>query len=112
MVREQIGAHNEEFFPLVYSVFFFIIIANLIGNVPYNFTVGTSIMVSLGLSITIFIGVTVLAITKHRLVFFSFFVPTGCPIALAPLLTLVELVSYTARALSLGVRLLANLAAG
>jgi F-type H+-transporting ATPase subunit a len=112
MVREQIGAHNEEYFPLIYSDFFFIIIANLTGNVPYNFTVGTSIMVSLGLSITIFIAVTLLAITKHRLYFFSFFVPVGCPLALAPLLTLVELVSYFARAISLGLRLLANLAAG
>jgi F-type H+-transporting ATPase subunit a len=112
MVREQIGAHNEEFFPLVYSVFFFIIIANLTGNVPYNFTVGTSLIVSLGLSITIFISVTVLALTKHKLAFFSFFVPSGTPLALTPILTLVELVSYFARAFSLGVRLLANLAAG
>jgi len=112
MVREQIGAHNEEFFPLIYSVFFFVIIANLTGNVPYNFTVGTSIIVSLGISITIFIAVTLLALTKHRLYFFSFFVPVGCPLALTPLLTLVELVSYFARAFSLGLRLLANLAAG
>ena len=68
--------------------------------------------ISSGLSITIFIAVTILALTKHKLAFFSFFVPTGCPLALVPLLTLVELVSYFARALSLGVRLLANLAAG
>lgn len=112
MVREQIGSHNEEYFPLVYSVFFFIVIANLTGNVPYNFTIGTSIIVSLGLSITIFIAVTVLAITKHKLAFFSFFVPAGTPLPLTPILTLVELVSYFARAFSLGIRLLANLAAG
>ena len=112
MVREQIGSHYEEYFPLVYSVFFFIIISNLTGNVPYNFTVGTSIMVSLGLSITIFIGVTVLALTKHRIKFFSFFVPFGTPLPLTPVLTLVELVSYFARAFSLGIRLLANLCAG
>lgn len=112
MVREQIGSHYEEFLPLVYSVFFFIVIANLTGNIPYNFTVGTSVMVSLGISITIFIAVTVLAITKHKLHFFSFFVPSGTPLLLAPTLTLVELVSYSARALSLGVRLFANLFAG
>ena len=112
MVREQIGAHYEEFFPFVYSIFFFIIVANLTGNIPYNITVGTSIMVSLGLSITIFIGVTVLAATKHKLAFFSFFVPNGTPLALTPVLTLVELVSYFARAFSLGIRLLANLCAG
>lgn len=112
MVREQIGSHSEEFFPLVYSVFFFIIIANLTGNVPYNFTIGTSIIVSLGLSITIFIAVTVLGLTKHKLTFFSYFIPAGTPLLLTPLLTLIELVSYFARAFSLGVRLLANLAAG
>lgn len=112
MVREQIGIQYEEYLPLVYSIFFFIIIANLTGNVPYNFTVGTSIIVSLGISITIFIAVTVLALTKHKLHFFSFFVPNGTPLPLTPILTLVELVSYAARALSLGVRLLANLCAG
>ena len=112
MVREQIGAHNEEFFPLVYSLFFFIIIANLTGNIPYNFTIGTSIIVSLGISITIFIAVTIIALSKHRIYFFSFFIPAGTPLVLTPVLTLIELVSYFARAFSLGIRLLANLAAG
>lgn len=112
MVREQIGTHSEEYFPLIYSVFFFIIIANLTGNVPYNFTIGTSIIVSLGLSITVFIAVTVIGITKHKLTFFSYFIPAGTPLPLTPILTLIELVSYFARAFSLGVRLLANLCAG
>jgi F-type H+-transporting ATPase subunit a len=112
IVREQIGSHSEQYFPFIYSVFFFILIANLTGNVPYNFTVGTSIIVSLGLSITVFIAVTVLGLTKHRLHFFSFFVPAGTPLPLTPLLTLIELVSYFARAFSLGVRLLANLVSG
>lgn len=112
MVREQIGSHSEEYFPLIYSVFFFIIVANLTGNVPYNFTIGTSIIVSLGLSITVFIAVTVIGLTKHKLAFFSFFIPAGTPLLLTPVLTLIELVSYFARAFSLGVRLLANLAAG
>jgi len=112
MVREQIGNHSEEYFPLVYSVFFFIIICNLTGNVPYNFTVGTSIIVSLGISITVFIAVTIIGLTKHRLTFFSYFIPAGTPLLLTPILTLIELVSYFARAFSLGVRLLANLAAG
>jgi len=112
IVREQIGIHNEQYFPLVYSVFFFIIISNLIGNIPYNFTIGTSIIVSLGLSITVFIAVTLLSLAKHRIKFFSYFIPAGTPLMLTPLLTLIELVSYFARAFSLGVRLLANLCAG
>ena len=66
----------------------------------------------MGISISVFIAVTVIGLTKHKLAFFSFFIPAGTPLLLTPILTLIELVSYFARAFSLGVRLLANLAAG
>lgn len=112
MVREQIGRNNEIYLPFIYSFFFFVLIANLTGNVPYSFTITTSIVVSLGLSFTIFIGVTILGLSIHRLHFFSFFIPSGTPLGLVPLLTLIELVSYVARAFSLGIRLFANLVAG
>ena len=112
MVRDQIGTANEVYLPFIYSLFFFIIIANLTGNVPYNYTITTSIVVSLGLSVTIFIGVTILALSIHKVRFFSFFIPSGTPLALVPLLVLIELISYLARAVSLGVRLFANIMAG
>ena len=112
MVRDQIGTANEVYLPFIYSLFFFIIIANLTGNVPYNYTITTSIVVSLGLSLTIFIGVTILALSIHKVRFFSFFIPSGTPLALVPLLVLIELISYLARAVSLGVRLFANIMAG
>jgi F-type H+-transporting ATPase subunit a len=112
MVREQIGANMEIYFPFIYSIFFYILIANLISNVPYSFAVTASGVVSLGLSLTIFIGVTILALSIHGVKFFSFFIPSGTPLALVPLLVLIELVSYLARAVSLGVRLFANLTAG
>jgi F-type H+-transporting ATPase subunit a len=112
MVREQIGRNNEIYLPFIYSFFFFVLIANLTGNVPYSFTITTSIVVSLGLSLTIFIGVTILGLSIHRLHFFSFFIPSGTPLGLVPLLTLIELVSYVARAFSLGIRLFANMTAG
>jgi F-type H+-transporting ATPase subunit a len=112
MVREQIGANMEIYFPFIYSIFFYILIANLISNVPYSFAVSASGVVSLGLSFTIFIGVTILALSIHGIKFFSFFIPSGTPLALVPLLVLIELVSYLARAVSLGVRLFANLTAG
>lgn len=112
LVKSQIGQNNEIFFPLVYSLFFFILFANLSGNIPYGFTLGTSIMVSLGLSVTIFIGVTILGLKIHKVHFFSFFVPAGTPLALVPLLVPIELISYVARAFSLGVRLFANVTAG
>lgn len=112
MVREQIGIHSESYLPFVYSLFFFILIGNLISNVPYSFAVTASGVVALGLSLTIFIGVTILSLSIHKVKFFSFFIPAGTPLALVPLLTLIELVSYLARAVSLGVRLFANITAG
>lgn len=112
MVRDQIGTQSEIFFPFIYSLFFFILIGNLISNVPYSFAVTASGVVSLGLSITIFIGVTILALSIHGIKFFSFFIPVGTPLALVPLLVIIELVSYLARSVSLGVRLFANIVAG
>jgi F-type H+-transporting ATPase subunit a len=112
IVREQIGLNNEIYLPFIYSLFFFILIGNLISNVPYSFAVTSSGVVCLGLSFTIFIGVTVLALSIHRIKFFSFFIPSGTPLALVPLLVLIELVSYLARSVSLGVRLFANIVAG
>nr|YP_009630855.1 ATP synthase F0 subunit a [Hypsizygus marmoreus]QBZ73688.1 ATP synthase F0 subunit a [Hypsizygus marmoreus]QKJ80195.1 ATP synthase F0 subunit a [Hypsizygus marmoreus] len=112
MVREQIGSQSEIYLPFIYSLFFFILFGNLISNVPYSFAVTASGVVSLGLSFTIFIGVTILALSIHGIKFFAFFIPAGTPLALVPLLVLIELVSYLARAVSLGVRLFANIVAG
>lgn len=112
MVRDQIGINNEIFLPFIYSLIFFILIANLIGNIPYNYTITTSVIVSIGLSLIIFFGVTLLAVVNHKIKFFSFFVPLGTPLALVPLLVLIELISYSSRAFSLGIRLFANMVAG
>lgn len=112
IVRSQVGSANERYLPFIYSLFFFILISNLVGNVPYSFAVGTSAIVSLGLSVTIFIGVTILGLYIHKVHFFSYFVPAGTPLVLVPLLVLIELISYIARAFSLGIRLFANLVAG
>lgn len=112
MVRDQINTNNEKYFPFIYSIFFYILIANLVSNVPYSFDINASAVVTLGLSVTIFMGVTILSLSKHKLKFFSFFIPSGTPLALVPLIVLIEVVSYFARAVSLGVRLFANLTAG
>jgi F-type H+-transporting ATPase subunit a len=112
IVRGQIGENKEIFLPFIYSLFVFVLISNLASNVPYNFAITSSIILCLGLSVTVFLGVTIMAIVKHQLKFFSFFVPAGTPVALVPLLVLIELVSYFARSVSLGLRLFANLTAG
>src|SRR6187551_3740302 len=112
MVRDQIGSLNEIYLPFVYSIFFYVLIGNLISNVPYSFAINASAIVTLGFSVTIFMGVTILSLYIHKLKFFSYFIPSGTPLALVPLIVLIELVSYFARAVSLGVRLFANLTAG
>lgn len=112
MVRGQIGERNEAYLPFIYSLFFFVLIGNLISNVTYNFALTSSVIVCLGISITIFIGVTILAVVKHKLAFFAYFLPEGCPLWLIPLIVNIEIISYIARAFSLGVRLFANIVAG
>jgi F-type H+-transporting ATPase subunit a len=110
MVREQLG--KELYLPFIYSLFFFILISNLTGNIPYSFTITTSIILSIGFSFTILVAVTILGLSIHKLHFFSYFVPSGTPLALVPLLVLIELTSYLARAFSLGIRLFANMLGG
>jgi F-type H+-transporting ATPase subunit a len=112
MVKEQIGSANEIYLPFIYGTFWFILVANLAGNVPYAFTLGTSAVVAMGLSFTVFFGVTILGLARHGAHFFSYFVPAGTPLGLVPLLILIEIVSYASRAISLGVRLFANMMAG
>lgn len=112
IVSEQIGSNRTYYLPFAYSLFFFILVTNLFGNVPYNYTVGTSLIVTRGRSFTIWFATTILAASKHGLHFFSFFVPSGTPIALVPMLSLIELISYISRAISLGVRLRANRVSG
>jgi F-type H+-transporting ATPase subunit a len=112
IVRNQIGENKEVYLPFIYSLFLFILISNLLSNVAYNFAITSSAILCVGLSVTVFLGVTILALNKHGIKFFSFFVPAGCPLGLVPLLVLIELISYLARAVSLGLRLFANLVAG
>ena len=112
MVKDQIGSLNEMYIPFIYSIFFFILIGNLISNVPYSFAITASAVLTLGLSVTIFMGVTILSVYKHGIKFFSYFIPAGTPLGLVPLIVPIEVISYFARAVSLGVRLFANLTAG
>lgn len=112
ILSDQVGEGFSEYVPVTIGLFTFILIANLISNVPYSYGFTTSVIVCLGLSITIFIGVTILGIVIHGITWFSFFVPAGTPLILVPLLVLIEFISYIARAFSLGVRLFANILAG
>ena len=94
------------------SMFMLIMVLNVLGLFPYVFTVGTHIIVTFGISLSVLMAVTILGIKNFKLDFFSMLMPQGAPMSLAPLLVLIETASYLSRALSLGIRLAANLSAG
>ena len=103
---------GQSYFPLIYVLFLFILINNLIGLVPYSFATTAHFVLAFSLSFTIVLGATILGFQKHGLKFFSLFVPAGCPLGLVPLLVLIEFISYLARNISLGLRLAANMLSG
>ncbi len=109
MVTGQIGgSKGQSYFPFIYVLFVFILVANLIGMIPYSFAITSHLVFVVSLSFIIWFGVTIIGLRIHLLRFLGLFVPTGCPLALVPLLVLIELLSYSARAISLGLRLSAN----
>jgi F-type H+-transporting ATPase subunit a len=112
MLSDNAGKDSARYFPFVFTLFMFILFGNLLGLLPYSFTFTSHIIVTFAMAITVFTGVTILGLVKHKAHFFSFFVPPGVPIALWPLLIPIELISYLSRPISLSVRLFANMLAG
>jgi len=113
IVISQINPKNGQiYFPFIYTLFIFILINNLIGMIPYSFASTSHFVLTFALSFTIVLGATILGFQKHGLEFFSLLVPAGCPLALLPLLVLIEFISYLARNISLGLRLAANILSG
>jgi F-type H+-transporting ATPase subunit a len=112
MVRDNVGTEGMAFFPLVFAIFMFVLFGNFLGLVPYSFTVTGQAVVTFGLSIFVFIFVTLVGLVRHRMHFFSFFLPPGAPALMAPVMVPIEIVSYLSRPLSLGIRLFANMVAG
>ena len=113
IVINQINSNRGQiYFPFIYTLFIFILINNLIGMVPYSFASTSHFILTFSLSFTVVLGATILGLQKHRLEFFSLFVPAGCPLGLLPLLVLIEFISYLARNVSLGLRLAANILSG
>jgi len=112
LISDTVGAEGRRYFPIIFTLFMFILFGNLLGMLPYSFTFTSHIIVTFALALIVFIGVTVLAVAKHGLHFFSFFVPPGAPLAMWPLLIPIEVISYLSRPISLSVRLFANMLAG
>nr|YP_009424489.1 ATP Synthase subunit 6 [Opegrapha vulgata]ASB29433.1 ATP Synthase subunit 6 [Opegrapha vulgata] len=113
IVINQINEHKGQvFFPFIYSLFIFILSNNLVGMIPYNFASTSHFIVTFSLSVMIVLGATFLGLIIHTFKFFSLLVPAGCPLALLPLLVMIEFISYIARNVSLGLRLAANILSG
>jgi len=112
MIRDNVGQEGRQYFPFIFSLFMFILFCNLLGMVPYSFTVTSHIIVTFALALVVFLGVTVIGFIRHGAHFLKLFVPSGVPIALLPLLIVIEVLSYLIRPVSLSVRLFANMLAG
>jgi F-type H+-transporting ATPase subunit a len=113
IVINQINKNRGQmYFPFIYTLFLFILINNLIGLVPYSFATTSHAVLTFAMSFTIVLGATILGFQRHGLKYFSLFVPAGCPLALLPLLVIIEFISHLAKNVSLGLRLAANILAG
>ena len=112
LIRETIGPEGKPYFPIIFTLFMFVFMGNMLGMIPYSFTFTSHIIVTFVMAAVVFIGVTILGFVKHGMHFFSFFVPPGAPIWMWPLLIPIEIISYFSRPVSLSVRLFANMLAG
>jgi F-type H+-transporting ATPase subunit a len=112
MVDTNAGHGARDFFPFVFTLFMFILFSNLLGLVPYSFTVTSHIIVTFALALIVFIGVTIIGIVRHGAHFLRLFVPEGVPAVLLLLLVPIELLSYFIRPFTLSIRLFANMLAG
>ena len=111
-IRSTAGPEGMRFFPLVFSLFMFILFVNVIGLIPYAFTVTSHIIITAAMAALVFVTVLVVGFWKHGLHFLKLFVPSGVPVYILPLIVLIEVMSFLSRPVSHSVRLFANMLAG
>jgi F-type H+-transporting ATPase subunit a len=111
-VRSTAGTEGMKFFPLVFSLFMFICVSNLVGIIPYAFTVSSHLIVTAALALLVFFTVLIYGLYKNGIKFFKIFVPSGIPIFILPLVVFIEVFSFFLRPISHSVRLFANMLAG
>jgi len=112
MISETAGSKAKPYFPFVFSLFMFVLFCNMLGMLPYSFTVTSHIIVTFALAAVIFVGVTIIGFINHGAGYFKLFIPSGVPLFLLPLIVIIEIISYLSRPVSLSVRLFANMMAG
>ena len=111
-IRSTAGSEGMKFFPLIFSLFMFICVSNLIGIIPYTFTISTHIIVTAMLALVVFFTVLIYGFYKNGLKFLKIFVPSGIPIYILPLVMFIEILTFFLRPVSHSVRLFANMLAG
>jgi F-type H+-transporting ATPase subunit a len=112
VVDSSAGPKSKPYFPFVFSIFMFILLANMLGMIPHSFTITSHLIVNLALALLIFLVITVTGFVKHGVHFLHLFVPSGVPGFLLPIMIFIELLSFLIRPLSLSIRLFANMLAG
>lgn len=112
MIDDNIGREGRKFTPLIFSIFLFILLCNLLGMLPYSFTVTSHLSITFALAMLIFMLVTIYGFIRHGVKFLSLFLPDGTPWWLVPLMIPIELFAYLARPVSLSLRLAVNMIAG
>ena len=112
MLQENVGSAGRVYFPFVFTLFMFILFSNLLGMVPFSFTVTSHIIITFAMAIVVFLGVTIIGIVKHGFGFLSMFAPPGVPKPMLVLLVPIEILSYLIRPFTLSIRLFANMMAG
>ena len=112
MINDTAGSGAKSFFPFIFTLFMFVLFCNMVGMLPYSFTVTSHIIVTFVLAAIIFVGVTIIGFIKHGFKYLELFVPKGVPVVLLPLIIVIEIISYLSRPVSLSVRLFANMLAG
>lgn len=112
MVRDTMGEEGRKFFPFIFTLFMFVLVMNMLGMLPYSFTVTSHIIVTFALALTVWLGATVYGFYKNGLGYLKLFLPPGTPPIMRPIIFVIELISYLTRPISLSVRLFANMMAG
>jgi F-type H+-transporting ATPase subunit a len=111
-IRANAGKEGMKFFPFVFSIFMLLTVSNMLGVIPYSFTIASHIIVTAALAVMVFLTVLIYGFYKNGLKFFKIFVPSGIPIFILPLVVFIEVFSFFLRPVSHSVRLFANMLAG
>jgi len=111
-IIDSVGLRSQNLFPFIFCIFSFILLSNIIGLIPFSYTLTSNFIITFSLSLSIFVSINIICFEKHGINIFSLFLPSGASFYLSLLLIPIELISYVFRPLSLSVRLFANMMAG